>query len=164
MTQGIEQSGEALHKTSWDNLTPYITVQSVLNALEENVENASGVEIGNVPLLATAATEMCAVANMATRVKNPVCHQLLSWPEHVRLATQDMFSAARDTLQALGMADHQYIIAIHANTNNLYARIEVNRVHRKTFKPQHLAWDSARVAFSSVLGSLDWSFRSATAS
>lgn len=143
MTEGIEQSGEAPQKTSWDNLTQYITAQSVLDSLGKNVEKTIGVEIGNVTSLATAPAEMYAVANKAIHVKNPVYHYILSWPEHERPETQDIFSAARDTLRALGMEDHQYIIAIHANTDNLHAHIEVNRVHPKTFKPQYLNWDHA---------------------
>ncbi|NTB05857.1 TraI/MobA(P) family conjugative relaxase [Agrobacterium tumefaciens] len=143
IVNGIEQSGTPPTKTSWDSLTQYITAESVLNELGENVEKTIGVEIGNVMSLATAAAEMYAVANKAHQVKNPVYHYILSWPEHERPSTQDIFAAARDTLRALGMEEHQYIIAIHANTDNLHAHIEVNRVHPKTFKPQYLNWDHA---------------------
>jgi hypothetical protein len=31
------------------------------------------------------------------------------------------------------LTEHQHIVAIHANTDNLHAHIEVNRVHPKTF-------------------------------
>lgn len=143
ISKGIEQSGCPPTMTSWDSLTQYITAETVLNALGENVEKTIGVEIGNVMSLATAPAEMYAVANKALHVKNPVYHYILSWPEHERPSTQDIFSAARDTLRALGMEEHQYIIAIHANTDNLHAHIEVNRVHPKTFKPQYLNWDHA---------------------
>jgi hypothetical protein len=135
VTQGITQSGEPPHKHSWDALTQYITKESVLNALGDEVEKTIGVEIGNVSSLANAPAEMYATASQAaSQVKNPVYHYILSWPEHERPATQDIFTAARHTLAALGMAEHQYIIAIHANTDNLHAHIEVNRVHPKTLK------------------------------
>lgn len=134
VTEGIEQSGEPPDKYSWANLTQYITKESVLNALGENVEKTIGVEIGNVTSLANAPAEMYAVAQRADgRVKESVYHYILSWPEHERPKTEDIFAAARDTLAALGMSEHQYIIAIHANTDNLHAHIEVNRVHPKTF-------------------------------
>jgi len=134
VTEGIEQSGEPPEKYSWANLTQYITKESVLNALGENVEKTIGVEIGNVTSLANAPAEMYAVAQRADgRVKETVYHYILSWPEHERPKTEDIFAAARDTLAALGMSEHQYIIAIHANTDNLHAHIEVNRVHPKTF-------------------------------
>lgn len=134
VTQGITQSGEAPGKYSWSNLTQYITKDSVLDALGEHVEKTIGVEIGNVSSLANAPAEMYAVAQQASRVKEPVYHYILSWPEHERPAIQDIFAAARDTLAALGMDEHQYIIAIHANTDNLHAHIEVNRVHPRTFR------------------------------
>jgi hypothetical protein len=134
VTEGIEQSGEPPEKYSWANLTQYITKESVLNALGENVEKTIGVEIGNVTSLANAPAEMYAVAQRADgRVKEAVYHYILSWPEHERPKTEDIFAAARDTLAALGMSEHQYIIAIHANTDNLHAHIEVNRVHPETF-------------------------------
>lgn len=134
VTEGIQQSGEPPEKYSWANLTQYITKESVLNALGENVEKTIGVEIGNVTSLANAPAEMYAVAQRADgRVKEAVYHYILSWPEHERPKTEDIFAAARDTLAALGMSEHQYIIAIHANTDNLHAHIEVNRVHPKTF-------------------------------
>ncbi|KAA0178789.1 relaxase/mobilization nuclease domain-containing protein [Cupriavidus gilardii] len=134
MTDGISQSGEPPHKFSWENLTQYITKESVLNAMGDDVEKTIAVEVGNVSSLANAPAEMYATAKMAPRVENPVYHYILSWPEHERPRTEDIFAAARDTLAALGMAEHQYIIAIHANTDNLHAHIEVNRVHPRTFK------------------------------
>jgi hypothetical protein len=143
ISEGIEQSGIPPTTTSWDALTQYITAESVLNSLGDEVEKTIAVEIGNLGSLAEAPAEMYAVANKAIHVKNPVYHYILSWPEHERPSTQDIFSAARDTLKALGMEEHQYIIAIHANTDNLHAHIEVNRVHPKTFKPQYLNWDHA---------------------
>lgn len=143
VTNGIKQSGEPPDKTSWDSLTQYITKESVLNALGENVEKTIGVEIGNVSSLENAPAEMYAVANKCPSVKNPVYHYILSWPEHERPRTADIFAAARDTLEALGMREHQYIVAIHANTDNLHAHIEVNRVHPHTFRPQYLNWDKA---------------------
>lgn len=134
VTQGITQSGESPARYSWSNLTQYITKDSVLDALGDQVEKTIGVETGNVSSLENAPAEMYAVAQQALRVKEPVYHYILSWPEHERPATQDIFAAARDTLAALGMGEHQYIIAIHANTDNLHAHIEVNRVHPRTFR------------------------------
>ncbi|MDR5776974.1 MULTISPECIES: TraI/MobA(P) family conjugative relaxase [unclassified Caballeronia] len=143
VTEGIHQSGEAPTRTSWDRLTQYITADSVLNAMGENVEKTIGVEIGNLDSLATAPVEMSGVARKNRRVQNPVYHYILSWPEHERPDTKDIFAAARDTLAALGLSDHQYIVAIHANTDNIHAHIEVNRVHPSSYKAQHLEFAHA---------------------
>ena len=145
VTSGIARSGEPPEKYSFGNLTQYITKQSVLDALGENVEKTIGVEMGNVSSLLTAPAEMYAVASKAAAtVKEPVYHYILSWPEHERPKTEEIFAAARETLAALGLAEHQYIIAIHANTDNLHAHVEVNRVHPKTFR----AWDNFRDHFT----------------
>lgn len=143
ITEGIEQSGESPLKTSWDYLTQYITKESVLNALGDEVEKTIGVEIGNLESLKTAPDEMRAVAGRNQRQKNPVYHYILSWPENERPPAEEIFAAARHTLKALGMQDHQYIVAIHANTDNVHAHVEVNRVHPKTYKAARLAWAHA---------------------
>lgn len=141
LTAGILQSGESPLKSSWDALTQYITAESVLTALGEDVEKTIAVELGNLGSLQTAPYEMSAVARQNYRVGDPVYHYILSWPEGERPDTQDIFKAARHTLKALGMLEHQYIIAIHANTDNLHAHVEVNRVHPRTFKAEVLNWD-----------------------
>lgn len=145
ITEGIEQSGDRAERTSWDRLTQYITKQSVLDELGDDVEKTIAVEIGNVTSLKTAASEMFAVANRNKKVKNPVYHYILSWPEHERPDVQDVMAAARHTLKALSLLEHQYIIAIHANTDNIHAHIEVNRVSPVTYLAPDLAWDHSRL-------------------
>lgn len=145
ITEGIEQSGDRAERTSWDRLTQYITKQSVLDELGDDVEKTIAVEIGNVTSLKTAASEMFAVANRNKKVKNPVYHYILSWPEQERPDVQDIMAAARHTLKALGLLEHQYIIAIHANTDNIHAHIEVNRVSPVTYLAPDLAWDHSRL-------------------
>lgn len=141
ITEGIGQAGIDTSVSSWDRVTQYITTESVLNALGEDVEKTIGVEIGNIcGSLDTAACEMRAVAQKNKRADNPVLHYILSWPEHEKPEPALIFQAARQTLTALGLADHQYIIAIHDNTENRHAHIEVNRVHPITFKAQRIEW------------------------
>ncbi len=145
ITEGIEQSGDRAERTSWDRLTQYITKQSVLDTFGEGVEKTIAVEIGNVTSLKTAASEMFAVANQNRKVKNPVYHYILSWSEHERPGVQEIMLAARHTLKALDLLEHQYIIAIHADTDNIHAHIEVNRVNPVTYRSPDLAWDHSRL-------------------
>lgn len=140
ITEGIEQSGDSTDKGSWDRLTQYITKESVLNAMGAEVEKTIAVEIGNVASLDTAAQEMKVVASYNKRVDNPTLHYILSWPEHEVPKPQEIFEAARATLKALRMDDHQYIIAIHGNTDNIHAHIAVNRVHPRTYKAARIEW------------------------
>ncbi len=140
ITHGIEQSGDSTDKGSWDRLTQYITKESVLNALGTEVEKTIGVEIGNVASLDTTAEEMRIVASYNKRVDNPTLHYILSWPEREVPKLKEIFEAARASLKSLGMADHQYIIAIHGNTDNIHAHIAVNRVHPRTYKAARIEW------------------------
>lgn len=141
ITAGLGGDAQPPSATSWDRLTRYITQDSVLDALGNDVEKTIAVEIGNVTSLATASAEMYAVAKRNSRAKNPVYHYILSWPESERPATEQIFGAVADTLKALGMSEHQYIAAIHANTDNLHVHVEVNRVHPETFKAAVLGFD-----------------------
>lgn len=88
----------------------------------------------------TAAIEMNAVSRKNPRCKDPVYHFILSWPEHERPAAPAIFEAATHAIRALGLAEHQYIVAIHDNTDNRHCHIAVNRVHPITFKSQNIEW------------------------
>ena len=146
LSQGLDQSEESSLKTSWDYLTQYITREDAVGDLNDgnaNGEKTIAVEIGNLESLKTAPHEMRAVASRNLRQKNPVYHYILSWPEKEWPNSQAIFGAARHTLKALGMQDHQYIVAIHSDTDNLHAHIEVNRIHPKTYKAARLEWAHA---------------------
>jgi hypothetical protein len=84
--------------------------------------------------LATAAAEMWALAAMNPRVKDPVYHFLVSLQRGERLPDAAMFDIARDTIAALGFKGHQYVAAIHDDTDNLHVHVAVNRVHPEPIK------------------------------
>lgn len=140
LTEGLTATGVTFETHSFDALTQYITNASVFDGMGDKVDKTIAVEIGNLLSLATAGAEMWAVANQNPRSKDPVLHYIISWPEHERPEVQEIFGAARLTLQALGLEDHQYVIAIHANTENIHAHIEVNRVNPHTYKSRHIEW------------------------
>lgn len=82
----------------------------------------------------TAAAEMQAVAALNPRIKDPVYHFLVSLKKGERLPNEAMFDIARHTMKALGFEGHQYVAAIHADTDNLHVHVAVNRVHPETYK------------------------------
>ena len=90
--------------------------------------------------LSSAALEMNYVASQNTRCKDPAYHIILSWPEHERPKPEDMFDAAEHAIKALGLAEHQYVLAIHDDTDNIHCHISVNRIHPVTYKSQHIEW------------------------
>lgn len=83
--------------------------------------------------LATAAVEMNAVALQNTRCKDPVFHYILSWPTSDNPNQDEVFDSVRHTLKSFGMDEHQYVAAIHTDTNNIHCHIAVNRVHPVTY-------------------------------
>lgn len=91
--------------------------------------------------LDTAAAEMDGSAAMNRRVKDPVYHFVVSWPADEKAGDDEAFGAARHALDRLGMSDHQYVAAIHRDTDNVHVHVMVNRVHPETYKVQDVSRD-----------------------
>lgn len=90
--------------------------------------------------LAGATEEMNAVAAKNQRCKDPAFHFILSWPDHERPHPDAIFDAAEHAIKALGLGAHQYVLAVHGNTDNKHCHIAVNRIHPITFKSQNIEW------------------------
>lgn len=103
-------------------------------------EKCIGIRTHGVIGIDTASAEMNAVARMNSRCADPVYHFILSWPEHERPETKAIFEAAEHAIKSLGFGEHQYVIAVHANTDNIHCHIAMNRVHPTTFKSRHIEW------------------------
>lgn len=84
--------------------------------------------------LATAAVEMNAVALQNSRCKDPVFHYILSWPVTDNPTHDEIFASVRHSLISFGMEQHQYVAAIHTDTNNIHCHVAANRVHPETYK------------------------------
>lgn len=84
--------------------------------------------------LATASTEMDMVTIENTRCNDPVYHAILSWPESERPTADQIFDSARHCLKRLGMEGHQYVFAIHDDTDNLHCHLTVNRINPVSYK------------------------------
>ncbi|AZT39581.1 mobilization protein MobA (plasmid) [Salmonella enterica subsp. enterica serovar Karamoja] len=91
--------------------------------------------------LATAAAEMNAVASQNVLAGDPVFHYLLSWREEDNPKDADILAAARYTLKRLGMAEHQFVTAIHRDTDNVHCHIAVNRINPISYRAADL-WRS----------------------
>jgi hypothetical protein len=83
--------------------------------------------------LATAAAEMRAVAAQNVRVKDPVYHVILSWPADETPSDSQAFNSGLHAMEAVGMKDHQYVFAIHRDTDNVHLHMTVNRVNPDSF-------------------------------
>lgn len=90
--------------------------------------------------ISTAHIEMNAVAAKNIRCKDPTYHFILSWPEHERPKYDAIFDAAEHAIAALGLKEHQYVIAIHGNTDNVHCHIAINRINPITFRSRNIEW------------------------
>lgn len=88
--------------------------------------------------LETSSTEMDMVAVQNTRCHDPVYHAILSWPASERPTPEQIFDSARHCLKRLGMEDHQYVFAIHDDTDNLHCHLTINRINPISYKAASL--------------------------
>jgi hypothetical protein len=92
--------------------------------------------------LETAAAEMNMVSHQNVRCKDPVLHYVLSWREEDNPQDRDILDSARYVLKQLGMADHQYVSAIHRDTDNVHCHIAVNIVNPISYRVADISYDA----------------------
>ena len=76
--------------------------------------------------------EMLALARRAVRSKDPISHYVLSWRAGERPTPAQVEEAVDIFLDELGLAGHQAIYGLHADTDNRHLHLMVNRVHPET--------------------------------
>lgn len=90
----------------------------------------------------TAAAEMNLVAAQNRRCIDPVYHFILSWRENELPTDQQIFECAKHCIRQLGMEGHQYVTAVHQDTDNTHCHVAVNRVSPVSYKAANL-WNDA---------------------
>jgi Relaxase/Mobilisation nuclease domain/Large polyvalent protein-associated domain 7 len=144
---GLEKPIAQRHDLSskFDDLLNYATSPLDKDAV---APKCIAVRTHGVRSIATASVEMNAVAKQNPRCHDPAYHIILSWPEHETPPPDAIFDAAEHALKKLGLDEHQYVLAIHGDTDNIHCHISVNRVHPTTFKSRHIAraWENLHEA------------------
>lgn len=92
--------------------------------------------------LDSAAAEMNMTAMQNRRCKDAVYHYILSWQTDEDPTPDAIFASVRHTLKELGMGEHQYVAAIHRDTDNVHCHVSANRIHPETFRAQNI-WNDA---------------------
>lgn len=138
-------AGPTVQSSDFSDLLDYATA-----AVDTKVpgEKCIGIRTHGVSSLETASLEMNAVSRKNRRCQDPVYHFILSWPEHEKPAPAAIFDAAEHAIKALGFEEHQYVVAIHANTDNIHCHVAMNRVHPTTFKSRHIEWAKRTLHFA----------------
>jgi hypothetical protein len=86
------------------------------------------VHLRGVMSVETAAIEMEAVAALSTRCRDPVYHLIVAYAKHERPTREQVVSDAERLLKAIGMGDHQYVLAAHKDTDDFHAHVIANRI------------------------------------
>ncbi|MBD8165365.1 TraI/MobA(P) family conjugative relaxase [Erwinia persicina] len=92
--------------------------------------------------LETSAAEMNMTAMQNRHCKDAVYHFILSWQSDEDPSPDAIFRSVRYSLDQLGMKEHQYVAAIHNDTDNVHCHVSANRVHPETFRAQNM-WNDA---------------------
>lgn len=103
--------------------------------------------------------EMIALAEEATRSKDPVDHWLLSWKEGEQPTQMQCREAVEVLKKHLGMnANHLAVYALHRNTDNYHLHIVLNRVHPETLRVSDKGWciDRAHKALAEIVQVQGW--------
>lgn len=121
-------------KTSFKSLAKYACERDHIDPETGAVERRECSTETNCLDKETAWREMKAVSDMNGRVKDPVYHFTVSWPAHEKPTDAQVFEAGREGMKALGMEGHQYLAAVHRDTDNVHGHFMVNRVNPETYK------------------------------
>ncbi|HBB7710989.1 TPA: relaxase/mobilization nuclease domain-containing protein [Escherichia coli] len=121
-------------KTSFKSLAKYACERDHIDPETGAVERRECSTETNCMDKETAWREMKAVSDMNGRVKDPVYHFTVSWPAHEKPTDAQVFEAGREGMKSLGMEGHQYLAAVHRDTDNVHGHFMVNRVNPETYK------------------------------
>lgn len=120
-------------RSSFGTLAHYIAGDKLDRSTGEILRSSADVRCEtNCLSLRTASAEMRAAAEANGRVKDPVYHCVISWREGEQPTDQQAFAAAAAAQKSLGMEGHQYVFAIHRDTDNTHVHMMLNRVHPET--------------------------------
>ncbi len=79
--------------------------------------------------LASAAEEMDQLSSLNPRVKEPLYHMVISWLPGESPDSTEAFACVEHTLHALGFEGHQFVAAVHRDTDNVHVHVMVNRIN-----------------------------------
>lgn len=145
------QTSEYVSMPGFGQLVDYVgrksedPVSEVLSISPEGIQRVLSGEVlceTNCFSLDTAASEMNLVASQSRRCKDAVYHFILSWQGDEDPSPDEIFRSARYCLKQVGMEEHQYVAAIHRDTDNVHCHVSANRVHPQTFTAQNM-WNDA---------------------
>lgn len=80
------------------------------------------------------------------KLERPVYAYSLNWAQEERPDPAEMGRAARESLAALGMAEHQAVFAVHTDARQAHIHVIVNRVHPETGRAASTSKDRIKLS------------------
>lgn len=160
LMEAVKASGskaEMPHSSRFSRLVDYATKLrdesfiSLVDVMPDGAEwvNFYGVTcFHNCTSIESAAEEMEFAARNAKYAHNnsdPVFHYLLSWQSHESPRPEQIYDSVRHTLSRLGLSGHQFVSAVHTDTDNLHVHVAVNRVHPETGYLNRLSYSQEKL-------------------
>ena len=75
------------------------------------------------------------------KMSNPVYHLSLNWEPGEKVSHQEMSTAAKSVMNALGYGEHEAVFAIHTDKDHQHIHLVINRVHPVTGKTHNPNFD-----------------------
>ncbi|APV40800.1 relaxase [Pseudomonas frederiksbergensis] len=130
-----------------DGKTSFRSLCSYINSLRSGPDPETGEIITgavsvqtNCLSVRTAWIEMWGASVHSTRTKDPVMHLVLSWASHENPTDKQAFDAGQFALNAIGLEEHQYLSAVHRDTDNVHLHVMVNKVHPERRKVPRMSY------------------------
>lgn len=161
LMEAVKASGtrpEMPHSSRFSRLVDYATKLrdesfiSLVDVMPDGGEwvNFYGVTcFHNCTSIESAAEEMefsARKAKFAHNKSDPVFHYILSWQSHESPRPEQIYDSVSHTLSRLGLAGHQFVSAVHTDTDNLHVHIAVNRVQPETGYLNRLAYSQEKLS------------------
>lgn len=122
-------------RSSFSTLSRYIAGDKLDRTTGEIIRAAADVVcVTNCLSIKTASAEMKAAADANSRIKDPVYHAVISWRDGEKPTDDQMIEAAKAAQKSIGMDGHQFVYAIHRDTENAHVHMMINRVHPDSAK------------------------------
>lgn len=121
-------------RSSFSSLGRYLAGEKLDRETGEIVRSTEDIHLEtNCLSVKTASAEMRAVADQNARVKDPVYHCILSWREGEKPTNDQVHAAAMAAMKSIEMEGHQFVLAVHRDSDNIHVHIMVNRINPETY-------------------------------
>ena len=98
--------------------------------------------------LATADLEMQSTADANPRVHEATLHLVFSLQAGIERDDEEFIGGIRDTLDRIGVGGHQYVIALHRDTDATHAHVALGAVDPETMKAMDRTWLYDRIDYA----------------